>query len=154
MMGDDLKSRPLRHIGIMVEDVNLYAKLLSTVLPELEKWKFVTCKMEKDVILVGEPATFYIGLATAGNITYELVQVTDNPNAYQAKARKGFHHVSYEYTGDIEDEKRRLLANGFEIKFAAHLHDGEKCYFFEPVGVEGTVAIELNNFCEGYPLQR
>lgn len=150
-MSIDISYLPLRHIGLMVEDVQLYARMLSTAIPGLGEWKFVTCKMEPDVVLVGEPATFSIGLATAGDITYELVQVVDNPNAYQAKAPKGFHHVSYEYVGDMEDEKERLLANGYELKFAAHLHDGEKCYFFEPKGIEGCVAIELNNYCEGYP---
>ena len=133
----------IRHFGFMVDDAKEFGKTLSIAFPQLTPWSYTVLEIKEEEMVVGEPCKICCAIAYLGDICFELVQAVDSPNSYQAKAEKGLHHIAYVYKGDFEQEKQRLLDNGFVIDWAAHRNDGEEVYYFRPK--HGGYVLEVNN---------
>jgi hypothetical protein len=135
--------RPIRHFGFLVEDADAFAKSLEQAFPALGSWSWVDIDFTEGEMIVGPACSLHIGVAYVDGFCLELVQAVDSPDSYQARNAQGLHHIAYVYEGDYEDEKSRLLAEGFTVEWAAARNNGEIVYYFRPP--TGGYVIEVNN---------
>ena len=140
---DDVK---FRHTGYIVKDIEAAAKAFSDCFPMMDKWKFCTTRMSAEEVADGRACHLIIGLSRIGPHAIELIEAMDDcPDCYHMQAQDGINHIAFVYPDELFDRERDdLLANGYEVAFAAHQKkSGEKCYYFRHK--TQPVLIELNN---------
>lgn len=138
-----MTNRPIRHFGFLVKDADAYTKSLSTAFPDLSEWKWGGAVFTPEEMVVGPPCEVRGATACVDGVWLEVVEAVNSPDSYQAQNAYGLHHIAYVYEGTFEEEKQRLLSEGFTIDWAATRTNGEEVYYFKPP--IGGYVVELNN---------
>lgn len=101
-----------------------------------------------DPVYRGEPcrAVFNAALAFVGSIQIELIELANDEPGIQRDAIRaygyGFHHFG-QACQDIEAERARYEARGYDNVFHAWMPSGDEVYFMEASGPEGYRLVEL-----------
>ena len=101
-----------------------------------------------DPVYRGKPchARFNAALGFAGSMQIELIELANDEPGIQRDAIRtygyGFHHFG-QACRDIETERLRYEAIGYENVFHAWMPSGDEVYFMEASGSDGYRLVEL-----------
>ena len=121
----------LRHIGIVVEDIEKTAKLLSSIW-DLQPVQSMVYSPKKEELSAGEPFSAKVGVINLGTVTLELVQPLAGKSIWSdflETKGEGLQHIAFGVS-NYEEVISRLQREGNEIVVGG-IYNGVRWCFFD-----------------------
>ena len=128
------------HVAILVRDVQEAAGRLEKLLG-IAPWRIFEPDF-RDLTVCGRPARYKvrIGLAMAGPVQLELIQLLSGDSVYDEFIRQkgyGLHHLGLR-TSNIEESIKKMEANGFRVIQSGN-RPGVSWAYFSPEDSTGVI---------------